>query len=227
MCSEERPREKMIRKGVGALSDSELLAILLRTGNNGVNVVELAMNVLKESGWKLGVLAGRSIENLTKLDGIGQDKACSIAAAFELGRRWWMEESDLNRVPVNNAGMAYRVLAPKLRGLDHEEFWAVFLNRASYVLGMEMISKGSLTSTSLDIRKVVKRALEFDATAVILCHNHPSGNPRPGTDDIKATENLHKALATFDKALIDHIIIANECFYSFAEECVINRDSIQ
>lgn len=221
MGLEERPREKLKRLGPNSLSNAELLAVLIRVGVVDVNVVEVARNLMAEAEWKLANLYGMSPERMQTILGIGPDKAATLQAAFELGRRWLMEKSDVVKVPVKTAEAAWRIAAPKFRGLDHEEFWAMFMNRANYVLSMERICSGNLSSTALDIPRILKKMLDLNATGLIIFHNHPSDNPRPGSNDIQATSMLRDALHTMEKQLLDHIIVADSCYYSFSLEKVI------
>jgi len=217
MCLEERPREKLIAKGARSLSSGELLAVLLRTGHGGKNALEAAQELLGTAEGRLQLLGAMSVERLCRVGGVGPDKAATVVAAFELGRRWAAERTDLAKVPIRSAALAHAVMSPRLRGLDHEEFWVMFLNRANYVIGQELISIGTMTSTSVDTARILKRLLEKNATGVIMFHNHPSGNPRPGTNDIEATIAVKEALETMDRHLLDHIIVADGCYYSFEE----------
>lgn len=155
--------------------------------------------------------------------GIGPDKAVTIAAAFELGRRFSAEKSMLPRISVTGPEMIFDIMNPVMNGLRHEECWVIYLNRANYVIGKEMVSSGGLDATVIDVKIIVKKALEMLASGIILVHNHPSGNPRPGVNDVKYTEVLKKAAGTFDISLLDHIVMTDSAFYSFADECVIQR----
>lgn len=220
-CKEDRPREKLVARGPRALSNGELLAILLRTGVGGGNVLELAQRVLLSAEGSLLRLSEMSTEALCGVYGVGPDKAATLAAAFELGRRWAGEPPDIARVAVRTSSMAYRIIWPRLKALDHEETWIMLLNRSNYVVGLEMLTTGALTSTTVDVQRIVRRAIEKNATAVILFHNHPSDNPRPGKEDVEMTGMVKDALETFQKHLLDHIIVASGSYYSFAEEKII------
>jgi len=222
MGLEERPREKIRRQGASSLSNAELLAVLIRVGVVDADVVEVARNLLAEAGWKLANLYGMSAERMQTVRGIGPDKVAALMAAFELGRRWLMEKSDVARVPVKTAETAWRIAAAKFPGLDHEEFWAMYMNRANYVLSLERISSGNISGTTLDMQRILKRILDLSATGLIVFHNHPSGNPRPGSSDILATTKLKDALFTMGKQLLDHIIVADSSYYSFSLEKVID-----
>lgn len=218
LCYDERPREKMLDKGASSLSNAELLAILLRTGTGKRNVIEVARELLKEGGGKLTHVMNMMPHKLCEIDGIGPSKAVTIAAAFELGKRIATEPVVDRKVSITNPMSVYRLMIPELRGLDHEECWGIFLNRANYVICKERFSSGGIDSTVIDIKTIARKALEYKATALILIHNHPSGNPLPGTNDIRETGNLKKALGTCGISLTDHVIVAEDSFYSFADE---------
>lgn len=215
---DERPREKMLEKGADALSNAELLAILLRTGTGGMNVVETARELLAGCGNRINEVAGMSTERLCQVKGIGLGKAVSIAAAFELGRRCAAEAAREQHTSISSPKDAVRLLLPHLRDLDHEECWVLFLNRANYLINKERITVGSGDATLIDIRTIIRRAIERKATGIILSHNHPSGNAMPGKADIEETARLKKALGTCDISLIDHIVIASKSYYSFSDE---------
>ena len=220
MCEEERPREKLIANGSGTMSNAELLAILLGSGTRNENVLEVANRLLSKTGGKLSGIAGMNAEEMKTLDGIGPNKYASIAAAFELGKRFCLEDPGVDKTSVTDATMIFKTMIPKLKGLEHEEFWIIFLNRANYIIHKEMLSRGGISSTVIDTRLVVKKALDRHASGIIMVHNHPSGNPRPGKSDIAQTELLKKAADTFDISLMDHIIICDDCFFSFADDKV-------
>lgn len=216
--SDDRPREKLLAKGAAALSNSELVAILLRSGTRYVNVIDLARLLLMEASGSLTTLSSMSVERMVSLSGIGREKAATIAATFELGRRFMAEKDNFDHKSLNEPSMAYGILIPKMKGLTHEECWAIFLNRSNYVIGTERLSSGGLTSTTMDIQAVVKMAMDKNATGVIISHNHPSGNPRPGKDDILQTESLRKALNSMDISLIDHVVVCDNRYFSFDKE---------
>lgn len=220
MCLDDRPREKMIRNGTAALSNAELLAILIRTGTGKNNAVETARILLRMAEGKLGNLCSMSIDRICTVEGIGRSKAVTVAAALELGRRSGEEESCTDRISITGPGIAYRKMLPQMKGLHHEECWILYLNRANYVIGREKVSSGGLDSTTVDIKMIARRALEKMASGAILLHNHPSGNPMPGNADISITQKLKKALDFFDISLIDHIIVCDDRYYSFADESI-------
>lgn len=216
----ERPREKMLSKGASAMSDAELLAILIGSGTQKENVLEVANRLLAANEGKLSMVAAMDAGQMKGISGIGSVRYASIAAAFELGKRCCLEDPGIEKIPVTDASAVFRMMRPYLTGLDHEEFWTIFLNRANYVIHKEMISLGGSSATVVDSKLVVRKALEKRASAMIMVHNHPSGNPRPGQCDLTETERMKKAANTFDIALLDHIIICDDCFFSFADDRV-------
>lgn len=224
LCLDDRPREKMVEKGSAALSNAELLAIMIRTGTGRMNAVDVARALLAQAEGRLNSIADMSMEKLCSVDGIGPSKAVTIAAAFELGKRCAMELSVPEKVSVSSPKIVFRMMLPLLRGLDHEECWAIFLNRANFVLGKERMSVGGLESTVMDVKAILRRALERKASGVILVHNHPSGSAMPGQADIKQTGALKKALQTCEIQLIDHVVIAEDSWYSFADERLVSEN---
>ena len=217
---DDRPREKMAEKGLGALSNAELIATMVRTGSKKDNAVDISRMLLRSAGDSLITLSGMSVKQMCRTAGIGPGKAASVVAAFELGRRCAVESSTIDKVSITDPAMIYRHMLHLMKGLAHEECWVIYLNRANYILGKERLSSGGTSSTVIDVKMIIKNALEMLASGIILVHNHPSGNPQPGSCDIKQTGILKKAAETFDISLLDHIIIADDRFYSFAEERV-------
>ena len=211
----------MFSKGAGAMSNAELLAILIGSGTKDENVLEVSNKLLKISGGKLSDIASMDPGQITSVNGIGKNKYAAIAAAFELGRRCALEEPGIEKNSITNAGMVYRIMIPHMKGLDHEECWILLLNRANYVIHKEMIGLGGITSTTVDTKIIMKKALDKKACGIILVHNHPSSNPRPGKMDMEVTSSLKKASQTFDISLIDHVIVSDDSYYSFAEDRVI------
>ncbi|MBP3235460.1 MAG: DNA repair protein RadC [Bacteroidales bacterium] len=211
----------MFSKGAGAMSNAELLAILIGSGTKDENVLEVSNKLLKISGGKLSDIASMDPGQITSVNGIGKNKYAAIAAAFELGRRCALEEPGIEKNSITNAGMVYRIMIPHMKGLDHEECWVLLLNRANYVIHKEMIGLGGITSTTVDTKIIMKKALDKKACGIILVHNHPSSNPRPGKMDMEVTSSLKKASQTFDISLIDHVIVSDDSYYSFAEDRVI------
>lgn len=220
---DERPVEKMFAKGPGALSNAELLAILLRSGSGGLNSMDTARLLLARADGRLSGLSSMSPESMRSVPGIGAMKSASVMAAFELGRRFWQEGSGLEKVPVTGPEVIFRTMRPVLMGLDHEECWILYLNRANYVTGREMLSRGGHSATVIDIKMTVARSMEKKADGVVLVHNHPSGNPVPGEADIRETRQLKKALEAVDIALVDHVVVSDDSFFSFADNRVSAR----
>ena len=210
MGLDERPVEKMLGKGAGALSNSELLAVLLRSGTSGMNVMELSRTLTR--------LSTMSVEQLTRLPGLGRTKAAVLQAAFELGRRFQSERCWEGKETIDGADKVFAIMSPLLKGLTHEQLWVLFLNRANYLIGKEMLSRGGMSATVIDQKMVIIRAMEKKASSVIIVHNHPSGNPRPGMEDLKQTQRLREALKNVDLTLTDHVIICDDGYYSFAQE---------
>ncbi len=214
---QDRPREKYAQNGAVALSDAELIAILLRTGNESETAVELAKRLLSSSENSLNVLSEKTLTELSNIKGIGQAKAISLLTAFEIGRRIRSEKVEI-RPYIQNSMDVVNLMQAKIAYLDHEEFWVIYLNNANLILKTIQISKGGITSTEVDTRLVIQEALILKATQIILCHNHPSGSIKPSRADMNLTEKINKAAHIMDIALVDHIIIHREMYYSFAEE---------
>ncbi|MBL4754237.1 MAG: DNA repair protein RadC [Flavobacteriales bacterium] len=219
-AEEDRPREKLLLKGRSALSDAELIALLIRSGSIEASAVDLSKQILANVDNKLGELAKMSVNDLMKHKGVGEAKAISIAAALELGRRR-REEEGTRKKKITSSRDAYEVLGPRLEDLSHEEFWILLLNRANMVIGRFEISKGGISGTVADSKIIFKHALENLASAIILCHNHPSGNLQPSESDIKTTEKLKKAGMIMDILILDHIIISDSGYFSLADEGIL------
>jgi DNA repair protein RadC len=218
---QERPREKMIARGASALTDVELLAILLRTGTARSNVVDVARDLLCSADDRLGEVAAMSLEKIRQVDGIGPSKAVAVAAAFELGRRLSLEAGTENVTRMDSPAKVYRMMLPLLRDLDHEECWALFLGKSNGLLAKERMTAGGQDFTLVDKRVVIRRAIERKASGVILVHNHPSGSPMPSVEDINQTRDLNRALSACGLQLVDHVIVAGGGFYSFSDEQVV------
>jgi len=218
LCKDEMPREKMLEKGADALSNAELLAILLRTGRDGKNVIDMARELLLSGNGTLAGLAEMSIEKLCTISGIGPSKAITVAAAFELGRRASLQSALDSAGALTSPHKVFDIMQPITKDLDHEECWVLFLNKTNRLICKERISSGGLDSTVIDLRVIVRKALDKKALAIILVHNHPSGTSLPSRADITQTQALQKALKTCDIALLDHVIIARDSYYSFADE---------
>lgn len=213
----DRPREKLMLKGKAALSDAELIAILIGSGTKDKSAVELAKEILLGAENKLKELGRFSIHQLTKYKGIGPAKAVSIVAALELGRRRRGEEA-LVRKKITSSRNAFEVMQPILGDLNHEEFWVIYMNNSNKILHKEQLSKGGMTGTLVDPRKVYKLALENGATCLILAHNHPSGSLKPSQADKSLTQKLKTAGESLDIKVLDHVIITQNAYFSFADE---------
>ena len=216
-AEEDRPREKMLAKGKEALSNAELIAILIGSGNSKETAVDLSKRILHDSKDNLIELSRLSINDLMKYNGIGEAKAVTIAAALELGRRRRFSEA-LEKPSIKNSQIAYECFYAHLSDLDHEQFWIMLLNNANKVIKLEKIGVGGMTGTTADPKKIFKSALENNATSVMLCHNHPSGNVIPSNADKQITNNLVKAGHFLEIKILDHIIIGNDNYFSFADE---------
>ena len=216
---DERPREKMMHLGAAALTNAELLAILIKSGTVEKSAVDISRDILEASGGKLANLSRAGLVPLTAFPGIGPAKAASIAACFELSRRLASEFPD-DDPPVRSSDTVAKIMYPLLHDLPHEECWLLYLNRAGKLMGKERVSQGGLSSTVIDIRIIVKKVVDHLASAFILVHNHPTGNPLPGEQDIRQTDALRKAAAMFDITLYDHVIIGRHRYYSFNDECI-------
>ena len=217
-ATEDRPREKMLSRGRKSLSDAELLAILLGSGNNNENALELSRRILAYFDDDFEKLNDASLSALVRqFKGIGEAKAVSIAAAMEIGvRRKYNKTAELSQ--ISSSRDAHRIFAPHLIDIQHEEFWYLLLNRANKVTKKEQLSKGGVAGTVVDPKLIFKKALEVQASGIILAHNHPSGNLKPSTQDINLTEQLRSAARLLDMTILDHLIIAEDSYFSFADE---------
>jgi len=213
----DRPREKYVKGGALALTDAELIAILLRTGNPNDSAVELAKKLLAQSGNSLNNLSGKSLRELSQVKGIGQAKAISLLSAFEIGNRIRAEKVE-QCLQIRSCTDVVNLMQDKIANLDHEEFWAIYMNHANRILSNIQISKGGITNTPVDTRIVMQQAVLNKATQIILCHNHPSGSVNPSQADIQLTKKIAKAADLMDILLVDHVIIHRDDYYSFAEE---------
>ncbi len=219
-AEEDRPREKLLLKGKNALSDAELLAILLGSGSREESAVSLAQRILNSVENDLNALGKRSLSDLMQFKGIGEAKAITIAAALELGRRRQLT-SVKDRPQIRSSRDGYKLLAPLLMDLPHEEFWVLLLNRANRVIGREQISIGGTSGTVVDAKVIFRKALEGQASALILVHNHPSGNLRPSQADIDITKKLRIGGKSLDISILDHLIISDRGYFSFADEGIL------
>lgn len=218
---DDRPREKMLLKGRQALSDSELLAIIIGSGSRGESAVDLSKRILKDYHDNLNELGKISIKELTKkYKGIGEAKAINIVAALEIGRRR-SETAPAQRKKISSSRDAYLILAPYLEDLHAEEFYIILLSRNNMVMKVEHISKGGIHATVVDVRIVAKAALENNAVSVILAHNHPSGSLKPSQQDMGITRKLKEGCALLDISILDHLIIGHQSYYSFSDEGIL------
>ncbi len=216
-AEDDRPREKLLLKGRAALSDAELIAILIATGNREDSAVGVAKKILSSAGNNLNDLGKLSVNDLKKTKGIGEAKAITIIASLELGRRRKSEEAQEKKQIITSKD-AYNFFEPLISDNKHEEFWIVMLNRANKIIGHKKISEGGINGTVADPRIIFKQALENYATSIVLCHNHPSGNIIPSNEDIRLTQKIKEAGKLLDILVLDHIIIGDKKYYSFSDE---------
>ncbi|HET8837614.1 MAG TPA: DNA repair protein RadC [Flavobacteriaceae bacterium] len=213
----DRPREKLLLKGETSLSDAELIAILIGSGNAQESAVQLSQRILKTAENNLNNLGTFSVQKLMKFKGIGEAKAISIIAAMELGRRRRSEEA-LTKKKITSSVSIFEVMQPIIGDLGHEEFWVVYLNNSNKIIRKNQLSKGGITGTIVDVRLVLKDALEHGATSLILAHNHPSGTLLPSEADKQLTKKLKTAGESLDIKVLDHIIVTQKAYFSFADE---------
>jgi DNA repair protein RadC len=219
-AKDDRPREKLLAKGPQTLSDSELLAILILNGNKEKSALDLAKDVLKLGKNNLPELGKLTVRELTKIKGIGEAKAVTIVAALEIGRRRQAQASREKPVVSSSADVA-SYLQSLLRDHRHEVFAVLFLNRANKINHFQIISEGGITGTVADPRVILKKALEEDAVNLILCHNHPSGSLKPSRADEELTRKIKEAATYFDIKVLDHLIVSDDGYYSFADEGIL------
>lgn len=217
LAAEDRPREKMLLNGISSLSDAELIALLIRSGNNDETAVQLSQRILRDASNSLNALGKRSVKELMEHKGIGQAKAIAIAAAMELGRRRGADEP-LKRESIRTSNDAFLLFYPLLCDIPHEEMWVAFTNNAARVVGKMKISQGGLDDTSADLRLILKAAINASCRGIVLCHNHPSGNLSPGRQDDALTHRAGEAAKLMGMQLLDHIIISDKRYYSYADE---------
>ena len=217
---DDRPREKLIAKGHHSLSDSELIAILIGSGNKQESAVALSKRILASVDNNLNELAKIPIEQLTIFKGIGEAKAIAIITAITLGKRLQIEQA-LVKPTITSSKSVYKIMQPKIGNLQYEEFWVLYLNNSNKVINMVQLSKGGLTGTIVDIRVLFKKAMELLSIAFIICHNHPSGELIVSDADKKLTRKIKKASETLDIKLLDHLIITEKGYLSFADEKIL------
>ncbi|UAB84662.1 DNA repair protein RadC [Zunongwangia sp. SCSIO 43204] len=217
---DDRPREKLLRKGKLALSDSELIAILIGSGNRKETAVELSKQILASTQNNLSELGKLSVNQLCKFNGIGEAKAITIIAALELGRRRRLENA-LERTKITSSRSVFELMQPIIGELPHEEFWIIYLNNSNKVIDKLQLSKGGITGTLVDVRLTLKKALELGAVALILAHNHPSGTLKPSMADKNLTQKLKTASESLDIKVLDHLIVTEMSYFSFADEAIL------
>ena len=217
LAEEDRPREKMLLKGAASLSDAELIAILIRVGNTEETAVQLAQKILSSVSNNLHSLGKLPVKNFMTHKGIGEAKAITIAAALELGRRRSISEPE-KRDGIQSSKDAFRIFYPLLCDLPHEELWAALVSSSGKVINKVRISQGGISETSVDLRILLKEAINFTCHGIVLCHNHPSGNLQPSTHDDRLTSQVENAAKLLNIKLLDHIIISDNNYFSYADE---------
>lgn len=217
---DDRPREKLLLKGRAALSDAELIAILIGSGNLEESAVDLSKRILAKAENNLNQLGKLTINQLTEFKGIGEAKAITIAAAMELGRRRRAEEA-VKQNKITSSRDVFELMQPILGELPHEEFWILYLNNSNKITHKEQSSKGGITGTLVDVRLVLKKALEVGATGIILVHNHPSGTLKASEPDKMLTQKLKAGAESLDIKVLDHLIITEKAYVSFADENIL------
>ena len=214
---DDKPREKLMLKGKSVLSDAELIAILIGSGSRNESAVDLSKRILASVDNNLNALGKLSLSQLMQFRGIGEAKAISIIAALELGRRRRGEDA-VELKKITSSKIIFEIMQPILGELPHEEFWIIYMNNSNKVISKSQLSKGGITGTLVDVRIVFKTALEMGATALILCHNHPSGTLIPSDADKQITRKLKLAGDTLEIKVLDHLIVTETSYYSFADE---------
>ena len=216
----DKPREKLMLKGKQALSDAELIAILIGSGSRNESAVQLSQRILSSVDNNLNALGKLSIQQLITFKGIGEAKAISVLAAMELGRRRRAEEA-LELQKITSSKSIFELMQPIIGELSHEEFWIIYLNNSNKVLSKSQLSKGGITGTLVDVRLVFKTVLEMGAVSIILCHNHPSGALKPSDADKQITRKLKLAGESLDIKILDHLIVTENNYFSFADEGIL------
>ncbi|MDT0607917.1 RadC family protein [Croceitalea rosinachiae] len=219
-ANDDKPREKLAQKGRLTLSDAELIAILIGSGSREESAVQLSKRILASVNNNLNDLGKLSIKQLMKFKGIGEAKAITIASALEIGRR--RRGEDVEEIKkITSSKTAFELLQPVIGELPHEEFWIVYLNNSNKVLHKEQLSKGGITGTLVDVRLVLKHAIEHNAIGLLLAHNHPSGTLKPSTADKQITQKLKSAAKALDIKVLDHLIITQKAYFSFADQEIL------
>lgn len=219
-ASDDRPREKLLAKGVRELADAEILAIILGSGTRGLSAVELGRQILAKAENRISVLGQMTVNELIRIKGIGPAKAVNIVAGFELGRRLTKAELP-EKMLIHSSADAHQIIFPVLYDLPHEEFWVIYLNKANRLIETYKCSQGGIAGTVIDIRLILRRGIEVLASSLIIAHNHPSGNKQPSENDKGITNKLMVAAQQMDIKLLDHLIIAGKEYLSFADTGLI------
>ena len=214
---DDQPREKLREKGKTVLSDAELLAILIGSGNREESAVDLCKRILASVDNNLNALGKLTIKQLMSFKGIGEAKAISIVGALEIGRRRRLEDA-ISLDKITSSKTVFETMQPIVGELSHEEFWILYLNNSNKIIKKNQLSKGGITGTLVDVRLVLKTALEYGATSLILCHNHPSGALKPSQADKDITQKLKKGAQSLDIKVLDHLIITEQSYFSFADD---------
>ncbi len=217
LAEDDRPREKFLSKGKNALSDSELLAIIMRSGSREETAVELARKILNSAGHSWHQLSLMSVKDLMKFKGVGEVKAIAIATALEIGRRRAAQEVPEKSL-ITGSSDGYQILRKYLSDLRTEEFWAIFLNQSNRVLHFTQLTQGGINQSIVDIRILFKTALDHYATALIIAHNHPSGNLKPSKEDLEITRKIKEAGNMLNIKLLDHLIITQNSYVSLSDD---------
>ncbi len=217
---DDRPREKMLLKGKKALSDAELIAILIGSGNRQESAVDLSKRILASVNNNLNELASLSISDLMKFKGIGEAKAISISTAITLGRRTQLENALVKPI-IKSSQAVFNIMQPQIGNLKHEEFWVLYLNNSNKIIKTEPLTKGGITGTLVDVRMLFKNAVSVLATGIIICHNHPSGKLLPSLSDKELTKKIKNAGQFLDIKLLDHLIITEKDYFSFADSEIL------
>ncbi|WP_027385293.1 RadC family protein [Chryseobacterium gregarium] len=220
LAEDDRPREKFLQKGKNSLSDSELLAIIMRNGNKDESALELSRKILTSVNNNWNQLSLLSVKDLMRFKGVGQVKAITIATALEIGRRRAGQEIP-EKLLISNSSDGYKILRNYLSDLRTEEFWAIFLNQSNRVLHFAQLTQGGINQSIVDIRILFKTALDHYATALIIAHNHPSGNLKPSKEDLEITQRIKEAGKMLNIQLLDHLIITQNSYFSFSDDGIL------
>ena len=224
LSESERPRERLLSSGPQALSNGELLAVLLRSGTSGANVLDVARSLLRRCDGRLVRLSQLGAAELGSFSGVGPAKAAILLAAFELGRRFADERAGSPGRTVTGAHAVYDMMVPYLKGVSHEECWVLLLDKRQRVCTRERVGAGTADEVLYDPREVIRLAMSRGARALILVHNHPAGNPEPSPADIQQTQALARAASAVGLRLLDHIILSDDSYYSFSDEKLYNSN---